>query len=82
MGKYNGEIFEERDVQFSLGEGEDIGIIEGVEQSLQRFKSGEKSRLKIKSKFAFKTDGKKEFNIPADADVEYIIELKNFEKVR
>ncbi|XP_043267616.1 FK506-binding protein 59 isoform X2 [Venturia canescens] len=81
IGKYNDKVFEERDVQFTLGEGEEFGIIEGVERALEKFSSGEKSRLKIKSKFAFKSEGKAEFGIPADADVEYTIQLNNFEKV-
>ncbi|XP_050454390.1 FK506-binding protein 59-like isoform X1 [Cataglyphis hispanica] len=80
VGKYNGQIFEERDVEFTLGEGEIEGIVEGVEIALQRFLSGEKSRLLIKSKYAFKEKGNPEFNIPPNADVEYEVELKNFEK--
>ncbi|KAK1124519.1 hypothetical protein K0M31_006869 [Melipona bicolor] len=80
VGTYNGKIFEDRDVQFSLGEGEDCGVIEGVEKALESFKSGEKSRLKIKSKYAFKNVGKPEFDIPPNATVEYTVELKSFEK--
>ncbi|XP_008547908.1 FK506-binding protein 59 isoform X1 [Microplitis demolitor] len=80
VGKYNDRVFEERDVKFNLGEGEDVGIIEGVESALSRFAVGEKSRLLIKSKFAFKKTGHQEFNIPPDADVEYIVEMKAFEK--
>ncbi|XP_043664793.1 FK506-binding protein 59 isoform X1 [Vespula pensylvanica] len=79
-GMYKDEVFEDRDVQFCLGEGEDVGIIKGVEKALESFKSGEKSKLKIKSKYAFKKEGKPEFNIPPNADVEYIVELKSFEK--
>ena len=79
-GMYNDRVFEERDVQFSLGEGEDYGIIEGVEKALESFKSGEKSRLKIKSKYAFKNVGNPTFDIPPNATVEYIVELKSFEK--
>ncbi|CAK9825555.1 FK506-binding protein 59 [Anthophora retusa] len=79
-GMYNDKIFEDRDVSFSLGEGEDCGVIEGVEKALESFKAGEKSRLKIKSKYAFKNVGKSEFGIPPNATVEYIVELKSFEK--
>lgn len=81
VGKYNEKVFDERDVQFTLGEGEASNIIEGIEEALRHFKLEEKSRLKIKSKYAFKTIGNAEFNIPPSADVEYIVELKNFEKV-
>ncbi|XP_031843730.1 FK506-binding protein 59kD isoform X2 [Nomia melanderi] len=79
-GMYNGKVFEDRDVQFTLGEGEEYGIVEGVEKALEKFKSGEKSRLRIKSKYAFKDEPKPEFNIPPNATVEYIVELKSFEK--
>lgn len=80
-GKYNDQVFEDRDVQFSLGEGEEEGVIYGVEKALESFKEGECSKLKIKSKHAFKSAGKPEFNVPADADVEYTVELKNFDKL-
>ncbi|XP_078041970.1 FK506-binding protein 59kD isoform X2 [Augochlora pura] len=79
-GMYEGKVFEDRDIEFNLGEGEDSGVIDGIEQALKQFKSGEKSRLVIKSKHAFKSQGKPEFNIPCDATVEYIVELKSFEK--
>ena len=80
-GKYRDTVFEDRDVEFNLGEGEDVGIVKGVEIALESFKNGEKARLKIKSKHAFGKQGKPEFNIPANADVTYEVELKSFEKV-
>ncbi|XP_053970537.1 FK506-binding protein 59-like [Hylaeus volcanicus] len=79
-GMYNGKVFEDRDVQFSLGEGEDCGVVSGVEHALTLFNTGEKSRLEIKSKHAFRDIGKPEFDIPPNATVEYIVELKSFEK--
>ncbi|XP_012255736.2 FK506-binding protein 59 isoform X2 [Athalia rosae] len=80
VGKYDGKVFDERDVQFNLGEGEDVGIIDGIEIALKSFKMGEKSRLKIKGKHAFKDVGETKFSIPPNADLEYVVELKNFEK--
>lgn len=79
-GTYNGQVFEDRDVKFPLGEGEADGIPEGVEVALGRFKKGEKSKIKLKSKYAFKDAGKPEYNIPPNANVEYVVELKNFEQ--
>lgn len=81
VGRYNGQVFEARDVSFILGEGEAIGVIEGVEIALHRFYTEEKSKLLIKSKYAFKEQGNPELNIPPNADVEYEVELKKFEKV-
>ncbi|XP_015433460.1 PREDICTED: FK506-binding protein 59 isoform X2 [Dufourea novaeangliae] len=79
-GMYDGKVFEDRDVQFCLGEGEDSGIVEGVEKALSSFKIGETSKVKLASKYAFKDVGKPELGIPPNATVEYILELKNFEK--
>lgn len=81
MGRFEDKIFEERDVQFNLGEGEEFGIVKGVEIALEKLKNGEHARLKIKSKYAFGKTGKSDFNIPPDADVIYEVELKSFEKV-
>ncbi|XP_051155654.1 peptidyl-prolyl cis-trans isomerase FKBP4-like [Leptopilina boulardi] len=80
VGKCEDRLFEERDVQFNLGEGEDVGVVKGVELALEKLKNGETARLKIKSKYAFGKSGKSEFNIPPDTDVVYEVELKSFEK--
>ncbi|OAD52713.1 FK506-binding protein 59 [Eufriesea mexicana] len=66
-GMYNGKVFEDRDVKFPLEEGEEYDVIEGVEKALEKFKRGEKSKLKIKSQYAFKDTGKPEFGIPPNA---------------
>nr|CAD7392240.1 unnamed protein product [Timema cristinae] len=82
VGKYNGTVFEEREVTFPIGEGSEYGICEGLERALEKFKKGEKSRIVLKSKYAFKELGRPEVNIPPYADVEYEVELKNFEKAK
>ncbi|XP_018407478.1 PREDICTED: FK506-binding protein 59-like isoform X1 [Cyphomyrmex costatus] len=79
-GKYNGQVFEDRDVEFVLGEGEVVGVVDGIEIALKEFLEGEKSRLLIRSKYAFKEQGNVELNIPPNADVEYEVELLQFEK--
>nr|CAD7460451.1 unnamed protein product [Timema tahoe] len=82
VGKYNETVFEEREVTFPIGEGSEYGICEGLERALEKFKKGEKSRIVLKSKYAFKELGRPEVNIPPHADVEYVVELKNFEKAK
>jgi len=81
-GSYEGRTFEERDVDFNLGEGSEQNIQEGVEIALEKFKEGEKSRLVIAPKYAFGSKGHDEYKIPADAKVEYEVELLTFEKVK
>lgn len=80
-GYHNDAVFDQRDVEFVLGEGESIGIIEGLEIALKKFKKGEKSRLKIRSEYAYGSKGCPEKNVPADADLVYDVTLKEFEKV-
>ncbi|XP_013102082.2 FK506-binding protein 59 isoform X2 [Stomoxys calcitrans] len=79
-GKYDGKVFDEREVEFNLGEGSDLGLIEGVEIAIEKMVVGEESRFKIKSRYAFGTKGNEQFNIPPNADVEYIIKLIDCEK--
>ncbi|XP_050308146.1 FK506-binding protein 59 [Anthonomus grandis grandis] len=81
-GIYEGRTFEDRDVTFNIGEGSDQGVIEGIEKALKKFKRNETSRLKIAAKYAFGKEGAKEFGIPPNATVDYLVTLKNFEKAK
>ncbi|XP_018331600.1 FK506-binding protein 59 isoform X2 [Agrilus planipennis] len=82
IGKYKDKVFEDREVSFNLGEGSEFNIIEGIEKALEKFKKGEQSKLIIKPKFAFGSEGNTELEIPPDATVEYNLTLKNFEKAK
>ncbi|XP_025197720.1 FK506-binding protein 59-like [Melanaphis sacchari] len=70
----NGNVIEERDVEFRLGEGKDFGICSGIEIALTKFKAKEKSRLFIHGKHTFLEFGDDEFK-----EV-YVIKLNFFEK--
>lgn len=50
VGKVNGTVFDDREVQFPLGEGTEHNIPEGLERALERFKKGEKSTIKLAPK--------------------------------
>ena len=80
LGKYNGVVFDERDVSFCLGEGVEQGISEGIEHAIKKFKKGEKSKLKVSAKHAYGETGCPDKNVPPNADVEYEVTLKTFEK--
>jgi len=72
----NGNVIEERDIEFRLGEGKDFGICPGIEFALTKFKKREKSRLFIYGKHTFLNFGNDDFK-----EV-YVIKLNFFEKVR
>ncbi|KAI5634447.1 FKBP-type peptidyl-prolyl cis-trans isomerase domain-containing protein [Phthorimaea operculella] len=78
----DGTVFDSRTVTFNLGEGSEHNVCEGVERALEKFQKGEKSRLTIQPKYAFKSEGNAELKVPANAAVEYTVKLVNFEKVK
>lgn len=80
VGKLDGKQFEERDIKFELGDGCEVGIVDGLEIALKKFKKGEQSKIILSPKYAFGTDGNAELNIPPNATVEYVVTLKSFEK--
>ncbi|XP_053690671.1 FK506-binding protein 59 isoform X1 [Sabethes cyaneus] len=80
VGRYEGKTFEERDVEFTIGEGEEAGVVSGVEIALEKFKKAESSKLILDPRFAFGAQGNEELGVPPNATVEYVVTLKEFER--
>lgn len=80
IGQHDGKVFEDRDVEFTIGEGEEVGVVSGVEIALEKFKKAETSKLILKPQFGFGAEGKADLGVPANATVEYIVTLKEFER--
>ena len=80
-GSLDGRVFDERELTFALGEGSEHGICPGVEEALEKFKTGERSRLTLTAPYAFGAAGHAEFDVPPGATVQYEVKLKSFEKV-
>lgn len=78
-GTYNNQVFDERTVSFTVGEGFLQNIPEGVEQAITKMAKSEKALLSLKSKA---TTGVEKFNVPANTPVEYEVTLLNFEKAK
>jgi len=81
-GLHNGNIFDEREVTFTLGEGSEHNIPDGLERALEKFSKGEESRIYLTSTHAFGSEGNTKLDIPPHADVCYDVTLKSFEKVK
>jgi len=80
-GKYRGRVFEDREVGFVLGEGSEVGVVEGVEIGLRRFTCNEKARLRVVSMLAYGHEGCPQYDIPPDADLDYEVTLLDYVKV-
>lgn len=79
-GSIDSTIFDERDVEFNLGEGSDVDIVSGVERAIEKMRHGERARVIIKPQHAFGATGNEKFNVPSNSVVEYEITLHKFER--
>ncbi|XP_058125507.1 FK506-binding protein 59 [Anopheles ziemanni] len=79
VGRHEGRVFEERDVEFSLDEGKEVGVVSGIELALEKFHKEETSRLILKPQYAFGAEGNAALGVPANATVEYTVTLQDFE---
>lgn len=82
QGSHDGHVFDERDVRFEVGEGEGLGIPPGVETALQQMEKGEEAVLYLKPKYGFCSCGHEAFRVPPNAELQYEIKLKSFEKAK
>jgi hypothetical protein len=78
IGQCDGKKFIERDAKFTLGEGCEISIVDGVEEALKSMKSGEQAKLKVQSRYGFGSEGHERYGVPSNADLEYEVHLKSY----
>ena len=60
----------------------EMDLVPAIDMALQHMRTGERCRLLVKSKYGFGSEGSKKFEIPPDADLEYELLLKIFEKIK
>ncbi|XP_050409166.1 peptidyl-prolyl cis-trans isomerase FKBP4 isoform X1 [Patella vulgata] len=82
VGKYDGIRFDERDVQFEVGEASEQNVIEAIEIAVTKMKRGEKCHLTVGPQYAYGSTGSEDFKIPPNATLEYDVYLSNFEKAK
>ncbi|XP_013403472.1 peptidyl-prolyl cis-trans isomerase FKBP4 isoform X2 [Lingula anatina] len=82
IGKCNGSVFEDKDLAFIVGDCQDEVVVEGVEMAVKKLKEGETARVKVQSKYAYGGEGSIKYGIPPNADLEYEMKMKKFEKAK
>ncbi|KAM3927055.1 peptidyl-prolyl cis-trans isomerase FKBP4 [Leptodactylus fuscus] len=82
QGSHDGRVFDDRDLRFEVGEGEGLGIPPGVETAVQQMEKGEEAVLYLKPKYGFGSAGYEPFQIPPNAELQYELKLKSFEKAK
>ncbi|XP_073170090.1 peptidyl-prolyl cis-trans isomerase FKBP4 isoform X3 [Lepidochelys kempii] len=81
-GRHGDRVFDERELRFEIGEGENYDLPPGLEQAIQRMEKSEESVVYLKPSYGFGSAGKEKFQIPPNADLQYEVKLKSFEKAK
>ncbi|XP_041794579.1 peptidyl-prolyl cis-trans isomerase FKBP4 [Chelmon rostratus] len=81
-GSCEGRVFDERELKFEVGDGENLGLPAGVEKSIMAMEQGEEALFNIKPKYGFGNAGNAKYNIPGGATLQYKIKLIAFEKAK
>lgn len=82
QGSYEGRVFDERELKFEIGEGENLGLPVGVEKAIMAMEQGEEALFNMKPKYGFGNAGNATCNIPGGATLQYKIKLVAFEKAK
>ncbi|XP_019371405.1 PREDICTED: peptidyl-prolyl cis-trans isomerase FKBP4, partial [Gavialis gangeticus] len=81
-GRHGERVFDKRELRFEIGEGENHDLPPGLEKAIQRMEKLEESIIYLKPSYGFGSAGKEKFQIPADAELQYEVKLKSFEKAK
>ncbi|XP_025935743.1 peptidyl-prolyl cis-trans isomerase FKBP4 isoform X4 [Apteryx rowi] len=81
-GRYGDRMFDRRELQFEIGEGDNYDLPHGLEKAIQKMEKLEESVFYLKPNYGFGSAGKEKFHIPPDAELQYEVKLKSFEKAK
>lgn len=82
VGRHGENVFEDREVEFTVGDAVISNVIEGLDIAVKRMKEGEKCRLDIKPSMAYGSKGNPDLGVPPDAELVYDVELLSFENAK
>uniref|UniRef100_A0A8C6JWK8 peptidylprolyl isomerase n=2 Tax=Melopsittacus undulatus TaxID=13146 RepID=A0A8C6JWK8_MELUD len=81
-GRCGDRVFDRRELQFEIGEGDNYDLPHGLEKAIQKMEKSEESVFYLKPTYGFGSAGKEKFQIPPDAELQYEVKLKSFEKAK
>eukprot|EP00088_Acartia_fossae_P070842 TRINITY_DN957_c0_g1_i6.p1 TRINITY_DN957_c0_g1~~TRINITY_DN957_c0_g1_i6.p1 ORF type:complete len:475 (-),score=135.23 TRINITY_DN957_c0_g1_i6:1178-2602(-) len=79
-GSCNSTVFDERSVEFELGEGRAINLPKGLELGLEKMKLEETAELTLSSDYGFGENGWSDKGIEPHSQLKYEVTLKSFEQ--
>uniref|UniRef100_A0A8C8S258 peptidylprolyl isomerase n=3 Tax=Archelosauria TaxID=1329799 RepID=A0A8C8S258_9SAUR len=81
-GRHGDREFDKRELQFEIGDGENHDLPLGLEQAIQKMEKLEESVVYLKPSYGFGSAGNEKFQIPPNAELQYEVKLKSFEKAK
>jgi len=81
-GTFDGKLFDERQVEFEVGEGLEIDVPRGIEFALEKMKKDEVAQITLKPTCGFGESGNVSKGIPPNATLVYEVTLIKFEKAK
>merc|ERR1712179_223008 len=78
----DGKVFDERTVEFEVGEGLDIGVPRGIEFALEKMKKKEVAQVTLKPDYGFGSTGNADKGVAPHCTLQYDITLLKFEKAK
>ncbi|KAG5830679.1 peptidyl-prolyl cis-trans isomerase FKBP4 [Anguilla anguilla] len=81
-GKFEDRVFDEREMKFEVGDGENLGLPMGVEKAIMAMEEGEESLFTLAPKYGYGSAGNAKFDIPPGATLQYKLKLSAFEKAK
>ncbi|KAM6979547.1 peptidyl-prolyl cis-trans isomerase FKBP5 [Aplochiton taeniatus] len=81
-GRCGGHLFYSRDIRFTVGESEELGVPLGVDRAMEKMQKGECCLLYLKPKYGFGREGKPEYKIGPNSDLLYEVTLKDFQRAK
>uniref|UniRef100_A0A0X3NYG1 peptidylprolyl isomerase n=1 Tax=Schistocephalus solidus TaxID=70667 RepID=A0A0X3NYG1_SCHSO len=81
-GLYEGKVFDERDVQYCVGDYSEVGVPRGVDSAVRKMHAEGKSIVRISKQNSLGEEECAKFGIPPGSNLDYEVTLKSFEKLK
>ncbi|VDM05489.1 unnamed protein product, partial [Schistocephalus solidus] len=79
-GLYEGKVFDERDVQYCVGDYSEVGVPRGVDSAVRKMHAEGKSIVRVSKQNSLGEEECAKFGIPPGSNLDYEVTLKSFEK--
>merc|ERR1712107_588602 len=82
VGRVGGRTFDERKLEFEVGEGLNVNIPRGIEFALEKMKKKEVAQITLKPAYGFGAAGCSQLGVGENATLVYELTLVKFEKAK